>query len=110
MNDREFASSVFSSLDLGNNFNIEFYKKLVRAYRLKLEEIFNIPAEKLYPEDRLAEFMHHTKRDWDFLEIIFCLEEILEIPVDVIYNFDCKLSIGKWLIDLFIEFSQGSNS
>ena len=47
--------------------------------------------------------MHHTKRDWDFLEIIFCLEEILEIPVDVIYNFDRKLSIQNQSGRLYIS-------
>lgn len=59
---------------ISNSVAIEFYKKLVRSYRLKLEEIFDIPAEKFYPEDRLEEFRHHAKRDWDFIEIIFCIE------------------------------------
>ena len=93
MSDRDFSSSLLSGIEAGEN--------LAKTYRRTLGEMFDLPGAVLYPDDRLDDFMLLGKRDWDFMEIIFCLEETLQISVDLDYDFNLNKSIGEWLKDLY---------
>ncbi|MBP0004403.1 MAG: hypothetical protein J7642_11930 [Cyanobacteria bacterium SBC] len=106
MDDIEFMSCVFTVSDFSEKLDAKFCKKVVRAYRLKLEEIFDLPSEKFYPGDKLKEFGHHAKRDWDFMEFISCIEDVLEIPVEDDDYFPFGFSIGTWLQDLWVKLSE----
>ena len=93
MSDRDFSACVLPKIEVGEN--------LAKAYRRTLGEMFDLPGAVLYPDDRLDDFMLLGKRDWDFMEIIFSLEDTLQISVDLDYDFNFKKSIGEWLQDLY---------
>ncbi len=98
MSDEEFLTRV--------RLSGELFKKAVKYYRSRLSEIFRIPAEKIYPDDCFgALFRLPTRSNWELLDIILFLEEILEVELDETKVPECnfKTTVGQWIQELLLN-------
>ncbi|MBD1907593.1 hypothetical protein H6F66_15775 [Trichocoleus sp. FACHB-6] len=99
MSDEEFMNMVRLPGDL--------FKKAAKCYRSKLGEMFRVPPEKIYPDDSFSELARLGTSDWDILEIVLFLEQILEVELDdtKVPEWNLKTTVGQWIIDLLVRGS-----
>lgn len=106
MSNADFIAEIklFELLSESSNHNIA-----IQAYRSMLGEIHEIPLEKIYPDDSFREFSCFQKRDWDILEIVFLMEDILVADIDEtkVPNLTIKMTIGEWIKQLFLNVFSG---
>lgn len=94
MSDDEFMDTV--------RLSGRVFKKEIKCYRSKLGEIFRVPPEKIYPDDSFGELSDLLTSDWDILEIVLFLEDILEVDLDEtkVPEWNLKTTLGQWITDL----------
>lgn len=87
------------------NFSVEVF--VIKCYRVKLGEIFLLPSKNIYPNDSFDEISQFAVSDWDILEIILFLEEILEIALDEdnTPGWTPRKTVGPWIKDLLLRCS-----
>ena len=95
ISDEEFISRV--------GLSGETVKQAVKCYRSKLGEIYRIPADKLYPDRSFGELIRYPNSGWDMLEIIFILEDTLEVEIneEQVPNWTHRqTTLGQWIAEL----------
>nr|WP_290221770.1 hypothetical protein [Trichocoleus desertorum] len=98
ISDDEFLANI--------NLSDERARVAIHSFRLKLGEIYRIPPEKLYPDDSFRELLRLPNRGWDMLEIIFLLEEVLGVGIDVEQVPDWtnrEVTLGTWISELLLN-------
>lgn len=105
MNDEEFLQKLKLSDDLAI--------KTVSCVRTGLGKSFKIPPTKLYPDDKFREIISLPCWEWDMMELVLALEEILKIDIDEeqVPNWTSKdITLGKWIVEfLFRNFLEEPN-
>ncbi|MCT7964394.1 MULTISPECIES: hypothetical protein [Oscillatoriales] len=94
MTDEDFLSELgFSGTKL---------KKVVKDYRSKLGDMFQVPPEKIYPNDKFGELSRLQPCDWDLLEIVLFLEDSLKVELDdeKVPDWNGTTNVGSWVADL----------
>ncbi|AFY40965.1 hypothetical protein [Nostoc sp. PCC 7107] len=80
----------------------ELALKIVNCVRIELGKAFRLPPEKLYPDDNFREIISLPCWEWDMIELVFALEEILKIGIDEeqVPDWTCKsITLGQWIVE-----------
>jgi hypothetical protein len=74
MSDEIFLEAIQTTEDFSKNF--------ISCCRSKLGEIFQVDPYKIYPTDTWQDLYNLKCADWEVLEIVFLLEDVLKIEID----------------------------
>ncbi|OCQ89894.1 hypothetical protein BCD64_18300 [Nostoc sp. MBR 210] len=86
------------NLKLSNELAI----KTVNCVRLELGKSFQVPAEKLYPDDKFIDIISLPCWEWDMIELVLALEKTLKIDIDEeqVPDWTAKnITLGKWIVE-----------
>ena len=98
MSDEDFLNHL--------NLSSKLFTGAIKDYRLKLSEMFLIPPENIYPNDSFKElFSLPTPSNWELLEIVLSLEEVLEVEIDdtKLPEWQAKMFVGQWIKELLLK-------
>ncbi|MBD2491441.1 hypothetical protein [Aulosira sp. FACHB-615] len=105
MSDEEFIQNIKLSNKLST--------KTVNCIRLELGKSFQVPAEKLYPDDKFIDIISLPCWEWDMIELVLALEETLKIDIDeeqVPDWTDKNITLGQWIVEfLRRNFPENNN-
>ncbi len=81
----------------------ELAEKTVNVCRSKFGKFYELPPEKLYPDDNFREILRLPTNGWDMLDVVLSLEDTLEIAIyeeqvpDWAFN---DITLGQWITEL----------
>ncbi|MBE9209370.1 hypothetical protein IQ244_23285 [Nostoc sp. LEGE 06077] len=76
--------------------------KTVNCVRKELGKSFQVPAEKLYPDDKFLDIISLSCWEWDMIELVLALEATLKIDIDEeqVPNWTSKsITLGQWIVE-----------
>ncbi|MBD2497582.1 hypothetical protein H6G75_25190 [Nostoc sp. FACHB-280] len=96
--------SVLSNEEFIHNLKLsnELAIKTVNCVRLELGKSFQVPAEKLYPDDKFIDIISLLCGEWDMIELVLALEKTLKIDIDEeqVPDWTSKnITLGQWIVE-----------
>lgn len=99
ISDEQFLRAIHAT----ENFSESF----IKCCRSKLGEVFQVDSDKIYPTDTWQTLYKLKPVDWDILEIVFALEDILNIEIEEekVPTTSPKQPIGVWIAEFISNCS-----
>ncbi|GBE92063.1 hypothetical protein [Nostoc cycadae] len=107
--------SAISNEEFVHNIKLssELAIKTVNCVRIELGKAFRVPAEKLYPDDKFLDIISLPCWEWDMIELVLALEEILKIGIDEeqVPDWTSKdITLCQWIVEFLCRnFPENNN-